>query len=99
MSTLNVVNKSPFEKRTLEQCLARIGDGDGILLTFESASAAVQWSLDVQKEIKDARLESINPFRGLALRNILLAADKSVRIAGAYRFRFFLPAVVAVHYC
>ncbi|MEO0913459.1 MAG: adenylate/guanylate cyclase domain-containing protein [Pseudomonadota bacterium] len=42
--------------------------GDGILLTFESASAAVQWSLEVQKAIKDARIEAINPFTGLALR-------------------------------
>lgn len=42
--------------------------GDGILLTFESASAAVSWSLDVQKAIKDARIASINPFKGLALR-------------------------------
>ncbi len=42
--------------------------GDGILLTFESASAAVQWSLDVQEAIKSARSEAINPYPGLALR-------------------------------
>ncbi len=42
--------------------------GDGILLTFESASAAVHWSLDVQTAIKDARVESMNTYRGLALR-------------------------------
>lgn len=41
MGTLNVINKSPFEKRTLEQCLARIGSGDSVLLIEDAAVAAV----------------------------------------------------------
>ncbi len=42
--------------------------GDGILLRFESASAAVQWALEVQDVIKSARGDAINAFPGLALR-------------------------------
>ncbi len=41
MSTLNVVNKSPFEKRSLEQCLSRIGKNDSVLLIEDAAVAAV----------------------------------------------------------
>ncbi len=41
MSTLNIVNKSPFEKRTLEQCLPRLGSGDSLLLIEDAAVAAV----------------------------------------------------------
>ncbi|MBX2883386.1 MAG: sulfurtransferase complex subunit TusB [Granulosicoccus sp.] len=41
MTTLNIVNKSPFEKHTLEQCLSRIGDGDSVLLIEDAAVAAV----------------------------------------------------------
>ncbi|MBX2835744.1 MAG: sulfurtransferase complex subunit TusB [Gammaproteobacteria bacterium] len=41
MATLNIVNKSPFEKRTLEQCLPRISDGDSVLLIEDACVAAV----------------------------------------------------------
>ncbi len=41
MSTLNIVNKSPFEKRTLEQCLKRVGDGDSVLLIEDASICAV----------------------------------------------------------
>jgi len=41
MGTLNIINKSPFEKRTLEQCLSRIGSGDGVLLIEDAVVAAV----------------------------------------------------------
>jgi tRNA 2-thiouridine synthesizing protein B len=41
MSTLNIINKSPFEKRTLEQCLKRIGHGDSVLLIEDASIAAV----------------------------------------------------------
>lgn len=41
MSTLNVVNKSPFEKRSLEQCLSRVSAGDGLLLTEDAVAVAV----------------------------------------------------------
>ena len=42
MSTLNIVNKSPFEKRTLDQCLKRIGDGDSLLLIEDASISAVE---------------------------------------------------------
>lgn len=41
MNTLNIVNKSPFEKKTLEQCLKRIGAGDSVLLIEDAAISAV----------------------------------------------------------
>ncbi len=41
MATLNIVNKSPFEKRTLEQCLSRIAEGDSVLLIEDASVVAV----------------------------------------------------------
>jgi len=41
MSTLNIINKSPFEKRTLEQCLKRIGEGDSVLLIEDASLSAL----------------------------------------------------------
>jgi len=41
MGTLNVINKSPFEKRTFEQCLKRIGKGDSVLLIEDAAIGAL----------------------------------------------------------
>ena len=41
MSTLNIINKSPFEKRTLDQCLKRIGEGDSVLLIEDASISAV----------------------------------------------------------
>jgi len=41
MSTLNIINKSPFEKTTLDQCLGRIGNGDSVLLIEDAAISAV----------------------------------------------------------
>jgi len=40
MATLNIVNKSPFEKRSLDQCLQRIGDGDALLLIEDATVVA-----------------------------------------------------------
>jgi len=49
MGTLNVVNKSPFEKRSLEQCLKRIGQGDSVLLIEDAVvSAAVGTEIESQ---------------------------------------------------
>lgn len=42
MATLNVINKSPFEKRTLEQCLSRIATGSSVLLIEDAVCVAVQ---------------------------------------------------------
>lgn len=58
MSTLNIVNKSPFEKRTLEQCLRRIGEGDSVLLIEDGSISALsgtaykQALLDASKQVK-----------------------------------------------
>lgn len=41
MSTLNIVNKSPFEKLTLQQCLDRVGEGDSILLIEDACVGAL----------------------------------------------------------
>ncbi len=41
MSTLNVLNKSPFEKKTMEQCLARLADGDSVLMIEDAVVAAL----------------------------------------------------------
>lgn len=41
MPTLNIVNKSPFEKHSLEQCLSRIITGSSVLLIEDAVVAAV----------------------------------------------------------
>lgn len=41
MSTLNIVNKSPFEKRSLDQCVGRTSQGDALLLIEDAVVAAV----------------------------------------------------------
>lgn len=41
MTTLNIVNKSPFEKQTLMQCLERIPAGNSVLLIEDAVVAAV----------------------------------------------------------
>jgi len=40
LATLNIINKSPFEKRSLDQCLARISDGDALLLIEDATVVA-----------------------------------------------------------
>lgn len=53
MSTLNIINKSPFEKRTLEQCLPRLGKGDAVLLIEDASVAAIDGNTyaDALKEV------------------------------------------------
>jgi len=41
MSTLHTVNKSPFEKNSMEQCLQRAVDGSSLLLIEDAVAAAV----------------------------------------------------------
>ncbi len=57
MSTLNIVNKSPFEKRTLEQCLKRIGEGDSVLL-IEDASITALANTAYADQLLDAAKQS-----------------------------------------
>ncbi|WP_119632513.1 sulfurtransferase complex subunit TusB [Methylocaldum marinum] len=42
MATLHLVNRSPLESRALEQCLARAGEGDAVLLIENGVYAAVK---------------------------------------------------------
>ena len=44
MATLNIINKSPFEKHTLSQCLSRVAPGGAILLIEDAVCAAVPGS-------------------------------------------------------
>ena len=53
MSTLNIVNKSPFEKRSLDQCLSRIAAEDAVLL-IEDAVVAATAGTAYENELKRA---------------------------------------------
>ncbi len=87
MPTLNIINKSPFEKRTLEQCLPRLGEGDSILLIEDACVAAVSGTSiekDLENTSKQVKLFVLQPdlaARGLADSN-LLAAVSTVDYAG-----------------
>jgi len=55
MTTLNIVNKSPFEKRSLDQCLSRISEGDGLLLIEDAVLAAVNGTIFQQKLLESGK--------------------------------------------
>jgi tRNA 2-thiouridine synthesizing protein B len=40
MSTLNIINKSPFDRNSLESCIKVLSEGDAILLTEDGVYAA-----------------------------------------------------------
>ena len=40
MSTLNIVNKSPFDRNSLASCVRTMSDGDAILLIEDGVYAA-----------------------------------------------------------
>lgn len=42
MTMLHTVNKSPFQSRSLESCLSRMGDGSALLLIEDGVYSAVQ---------------------------------------------------------
>ena len=44
MSTLHLVNKSPFERNALQSCLAHVLDGDGVMLFEDGVYGAVKGS-------------------------------------------------------
>ena len=77
MSTLNIVNKSPFEKRTLEQCLKRIGEGDSVLLIEDATISAVSGTAYANlllEASKQSRLYVLQPdlqARGFAEKSLL----------------------------
>jgi tRNA 2-thiouridine synthesizing protein B len=81
MSTLNIVNKSPFEKRSLDQCLSRIGEGDAVLLIEDAvvvALAGTSFESDLKAASADKRLYVLTPdleARGLAGREMVDGFD------------------------
>ena len=56
MSTLNIINKSPFEKRSLDQCLARIASDDAVLL-IEDAVVVALGGTSYEGDLKAAAAE------------------------------------------
>jgi len=59
MSTLNIVNKSPFEKYSLDQCLVRISDGDGLLLIEDAVVAATKGTVLEQRLSESAKSNTL----------------------------------------
>jgi tRNA 2-thiouridine synthesizing protein B len=53
MSILHTVNKSPFEKNSLDECLTHAKDGSAILLLEDGVYAAMQGT-GVEADVKDA---------------------------------------------
>jgi len=87
MSTLNIINKSPFEKRSLEQSLLRLGAGDSVLLIEDASVAAVDgnaWAdqlLDAAKTIQLYVLQPDLDARGFS-GSSLVAGFKTVDYSG-----------------
>ncbi len=77
MSTLNIVNKSPFEKRTLDQCLSRIAAGDAVLLIEDAvvvAAAGTSYETELKSASASHKLYVLSPdleARGLAERSLV----------------------------
>ena len=53
MSILHTVNKSPFEKNSLDECLTHSMDGSAILLLEDGVYAAMQGT-SVESDLKNA---------------------------------------------
>jgi tRNA 2-thiouridine synthesizing protein B len=53
MSILHTVNKSPFEKNSLDECLTHATDGSAILLLEDGVYAAMQGT-NVEADVKNA---------------------------------------------
>ncbi|MGB5831148.1 MAG: sulfurtransferase complex subunit TusB [Thiohalocapsa sp.] len=60
MSTLHTVNKSPFEKSSLDKCLQYASDGSAVLLIEDGVYAAVRGTT-VEPRVKTA-LESVKVY-------------------------------------
>lgn len=77
MSTLNIINKSPFEKRTLDQCLSRISKGDSVILIEDAVVVAMSgtaYDSALTTASADKKLYVLTPdlqARGLADRSLL----------------------------
>jgi len=56
MATLHLINRSPLESRALEDCLARAGKGDAVLLIENAVYAAVKGA-DCEAVMESARVQ------------------------------------------
>jgi len=77
MSILHTVNKSPFEKNSLDECLSHSTDGSAILLLEDGVYAAMQGT-NVESSVKDAmaskKVYALGPdikLRGLSAEKII----------------------------
>jgi tRNA 2-thiouridine synthesizing protein B len=85
MAVLHLVFRSPGESRALEQCLARVGEGDAVLLLEDGVYAAAEGS--VFGGILRAVMERVVVYvlapdleaRGLAVANLLPPGEGRVR--------------------
>ena len=69
MSTLHIVNKSPFERNSLESCIGHLGQDDAVLL-IEDAVVAARDGSDVAPLVR-AALKNASVY--------VLAADLAAR--------------------
>ena len=82
---LNIVNKSPFEKRTLEQCLSRLSSGSSVLLTEDAVCVAVEGTA-FAKQLTDA---------AQTVKLYVLQPDLAAR---GFSESTLLPSITAVDY-
>jgi tRNA 2-thiouridine synthesizing protein B len=72
MSILHTVNKSPFEKNALSECLTHSMDGSAILLLEDGVYAAMQgtnFEADVKNALASKKVYALGPdikLRGLS---------------------------------
>ena len=77
MSILHTVNKSPFEKNSLDECLTHSTDGSAILLLEDGVYAAMQGT-NVESAVKDAMASKKVYALGPDIKLRGLSADKVI---------------------
>jgi len=77
MSILHTVNKSPFEKNSLDECLTHSTDGSAILLLEDGVYAAMQGT-NVEPVVKDAMASKKVYALGPDIKLRGLSADKVI---------------------
>jgi len=77
MSILHTVNKSPFEKNSLDECLTHSTDGSAILLLEDGVYAAMQGT-NVEPAVKDAMASKKVYALGPDIKLRGLSADKVI---------------------
>lgn len=77
MSILHTVNKSPFEKNSLDECLSHATDGSAILLLEDGVYAAMQGTkaeADLKGAMASKKVYALGPdikLRGLSTDKII----------------------------